>query len=460
MASPSPDQGTQNPPLIQRLLEAWQPKFPVFEQRERLLAGAPSSEGEIPSDFDILPIPEDITSQSDDESSIDLVPETEAATWLTTHVRSTEDIMLSRIPAWGVEGVTTCIFPKIVALRWPSIVYEPIDKAETSCLRIKNIREKGKGCVAARAVPRGEPVARERALLVMPRTCLSPRQFVNAATNTMTPNQRAAFFGLHNCNEADPNDALSIISTNSFFIPGVPGHDVLYSAVFENFSRLNHRCRIFASFRSACPGNNKRGAPSCCPNAMFRWNRGTFSGEIRALRPISAGEEVTISYFQGIMEPGAVTHKRQKFLLECYNFKCACPVCASKVRDRSAKGRPTLSTSVTHIGKYYREIVEDWIIDEGNDRARLPNDLHAIEEALDREKIFCPTYWIHLARAMVIVRCALREAKAARKWADRAAQHTRAIAGSDGGWDAIAKEPEKCEWWGLWDKFRLQGNEE
>src|SRR6266849_7424149 len=163
MASPSPDQGTQNLPLIQRLLEAWQPKFPVFEQRERLLAGAPSSEGEIPSDYDILPIPEDITSQSDDESSIDLVPETEAATWLTTHVRSTEDIMLSRIPAWGVEGVTTCIFPKIVALRWPSIVYEPIDKAETSCLRIKNIREKGKGCVAARAVPRGEPVARERA---------------------------------------------------------------------------------------------------------------------------------------------------------------------------------------------------------------------------------------------------------------------------------------------------------
>lgn len=241
MASASPDQGNQNPPLIQRILEAWQPKFPVFEQRR--LAGAPPKP-EVPSDSDILPIPEEITVQNDDESSIELVPETEAATWLTTHVRSTEDIMLSRIPAWGVEGVTTCIFPKIVALRWPSIIYEPIGKAETSCLRVKNIREKGKGCVATRAVPRGEPVARERALLVMPRTCLSPRQFVNAATNTMMPNQRAAFFALHNCNPAGPNDALSIISTNSFLIPGVPGHDVLYSAVFETLSRLNHRCRI------------------------------------------------------------------------------------------------------------------------------------------------------------------------------------------------------------------------
>ena len=266
-----------------------------------------------------------------------------------------------------------------------------------------------------------------------------------------SPNQRAAFFALHNCNSADPNDALSIISTNSFLIPGVPGHNVLYSAVFETFSRLNHRCRV-PSFCGICTGTNKRGAASCCPNAMFRWDRATFSGEIRALRPISAGEEVTISYFQDIMGPAAVTHERQKFLLECYNFKCACPVCGrpSKARNRSDEERPSISVYVTDIGKYYREMVEDWITDEETDRAGLPNYLHAVEEALDREMIFYPTYWIYLARAIVMARCALGEAKAARKWADRAARHMRAATGSDGGWDAIAKEPEKCEWWGLW----------
>ncbi len=452
MASASPDQGNQNPPLIQRFLKAWQSKFSVFEQRR--LAGAPPSEPDGPSDSDILPIPEG----DNGESSVELLPETDAAAWLTTHVRSTEDIMLSRIPTWAVEGATTCVFPKVVALYWPSIEYEHIGKAETSCLRVKNIRGKGKGCVAARAVLRGEPVARERALLVMPRTCLSPRQFVNAATSSMTPNQREAFFALHSCNSANPKDALSIISINSFLIPGVPGHDVLYSGVFEALSRLNHRCCIFPFFQGACSGTNKRDAASCCPNAMFRWDRGTFSGEIRALRPISAGEEVTVSYFQGIMEPAAVTHERQKFLLECYDFKCACPVCGrpSKVRDRSDEERPIISTSVNDIGQYYREIVKDWITDEGNDRGRLPNDLHAVEEALDREMIFYPNYWINLARAMVIARCALGEVKAARKWADRAAQHTRAATGSDDGWEAIAKEPEKCEWWGYWDKSRLQ----
>ncbi len=214
MASASPDPSNQNPPLIQRLLEAWQPKLPVFKKRR--LAGAPPSEPEIPSDSGILPIPEHIIIQSNDEFSTVLLPETDAATWLTAHVRSTEDVMLSRIPAWGIEGVTTCIFPKAVGLSWPSIVYKPIGKAETSNLRVENIRGKGKGCVAVRAVPRGEPVARERALLVMPRTCLYPRQLVNVATDTMTPNQRTTFFALHNCNSADPNDALGIISTNSF----------------------------------------------------------------------------------------------------------------------------------------------------------------------------------------------------------------------------------------------------
>ena len=418
------------------------------------------------SDSDIiLLIPDDDILQSDDggssssSSSTELLPETDAATWFAAHVRSTEDIMLSRIPAWGVQGVTTCIIPKLVALRWPSIVYEPIGKAETSCLRVKNVRGKGKGCVAARAVPRGELVARERALLVMPRTCLSPQQFVNGATNKMMPNQRAAFFALHNCGSADPNDALSIISTNSFLIPGVPGHNVLYSAVFETFSRLNHRCRASFSFRR-CPGTNKRGAASCCPNAMFRWDRDTFSGEIRALRPISAGEEVTISYSQGIMGPAAVMHERQKFLLECYNF--AYPVCGrlSKVRNRSDEERPTISTYVSDIGKYYRGMMEDWVTDEGDDRTPLPNYLHVVDDALEREMIFDPTYWIHLAQAIVVARYDLGEAKAARKWAGRAAQHMRAATGSGGGWDAIANELEKCERWGVWDKSRLESGDE
>ena len=235
MPSASPDQSNQNPTLAQRLLAVGEPRFPVFEQQRR--AGVPPSPSNTELPPGTLAIPEETPA-------IELLPESVAATWLTTNVRSAEDILFARIPAWGVQGVTTCIFPKVVAQSWPQTPYGPIDKAESSCLRVKDIRGKGKGCVAARGVPRGELVARERALLVMPRTCVAPQHFVGAATNTMTPNQRAAFFALHDCKSSGDkgNNALGIICSNSFLIPGVPGHDVLYSGVFETFSRLNHRC--------------------------------------------------------------------------------------------------------------------------------------------------------------------------------------------------------------------------
>ena len=192
---------------------------------------------------------------------------------------------------------------------------------------------------------------------------------------------------------------------------------------------------------------------------MFRWDKDTFSGEIRAMRPISEGEEITVAYYQGVLEPETRTHVRQLCLSEMYNFKCTCPICArpSKARARSDIDRPVITTTVKDIGTYYREMVYDWITHGGNDHTRLLNYLHTAEAALDREMIFYPKHWICLARVIVMVRCALREGKAARKWAQRAAQHSRALSGSDGGWDAIAREPEKCEWWGTWNKPRLRG---
>ncbi|KAH9023962.1 hypothetical protein EDB85DRAFT_2150804 [Lactarius pseudohatsudake] len=429
MALASCDQDHQLPTIVEKLLAAGRPCFPVFE--ERRLAGVPPPEmGSAPDTLAIPGDPEDI-------STIELLSEGAAATWLIAHIRRAEDIVLARVPAWAGDGATSCMFPRQVKHSWPEIEYKPIDRSEASCLRITDVRGKGKGCVAASAVPRGELVGRERALLMMPRTFVLPPHAASTVATAMTPKQRAAFSALYNCKSADL-DALGIIRTNSFLVPGMPGHNVLYSAVFETFSRINH---------------------SCCPNAMFRWDKETFSGEIRAMRPISEGEEVTISYFQEILEPGAVTHGRQKFLLEGYNFKCTCSICArsSKARARSDEDRPIITMSVTDIGAYHREMVYDWITRGGNDHARLLNYLHTIEAALDREMIFYPTHWIYLARAVVMVRCALREAKAARKWAQRAAQHSRALTGSDGGWDAIAREPEKCGWWGTWNKPRLRG---
>ena len=236
MASAGPKQSSnQNPTLAQRLLAVGEPRFTVFEKQRHAGVPPPPNPKLPPGSIDI----------PEDTPAVELLRESAAAaTWFAEHVKDEEDIMFSRIPGWAVERVTTFMFPKVLVESWPPIEYGPIDKAEASCLQVKDIRGKGKGCVAAHAVPRGEPVARERALLVMPRTCGSLRSFVGTATYRMTPNQQEAFFALHNCHSSDKGDALGIISSNSFLIPGVPGHDVLYSAVFETFSRINHRYDI------------------------------------------------------------------------------------------------------------------------------------------------------------------------------------------------------------------------
>ena len=81
-------------------------------------------------------------------------------------------------------------------------------------------------------------------------------------------------------------------------------------------------------------------------------------------------------------------------------------------------------------------MVCDWITRGGN----------TVEAALAQEMIFYPTHWIYLAGVIVVVRCALRAGKTTRKWTERTAQHSRALTGLECGWDAVAREPEKCGW--------------
>jgi hypothetical protein len=145
-------------------------------------------------------------------------------------------------PCMGWRRCHLLYLPSASPNSWPKTEYKPIDRSEASCLRITDVRGKGKGCVVAHGVPRGELVARERALLMLPRTFVTPQQTANALANSLSPKQRATFSALYNCKSADPNDSFGIIRTNSFLVPGMPGHNVLYTAVFETFARINHRC--------------------------------------------------------------------------------------------------------------------------------------------------------------------------------------------------------------------------
>ncbi|KAI0044070.1 hypothetical protein FA95DRAFT_1460274, partial [Auriscalpium vulgare] len=58
----------------------------------------------------------------------------------------------------------------------------------------------------------------------------------------------------------------------------------------------------------------------CVPNAMIRWDAPTLTLEIRALRPILPGEEVTISYVHAY----ELHDKRKSDMQQRYGFTCTC----------------------------------------------------------------------------------------------------------------------------------------
>lgn len=85
-------------------------------------------------------------------------------------------------------------------------------------------------------------------------------------------------------------------------------------AVFETVCRINH---------------------SCCPNASLDWDLEMGCMEVKALRDLVGGEEVTVSYID--CDAGLEVRRER---LKSWNFVCVCVRCLREVRrTRKPKGR-------------------------------------------------------------------------------------------------------------------------
>jgi hypothetical protein len=122
-----------------------------------------------------------------------------------------------------------------------------------------------------------------------------------------------------------------IMRTNAFGvdIPSAQGSELsTHRAVFLNTSRCNHRCvtdyRFYLPF---APDSDIDYFISCVPNATWRWDYTSFSLQLKAVRPISAGEEITIQYLSGIKDGKS----RRERLRYAYNFECRCFSCCAEL---------------------------------------------------------------------------------------------------------------------------------
>jgi hypothetical protein len=101
------------------------------------------------------------------------------------------------------------------------------------------------------------------------------------------------------------SDIEDIMKTNAFscqFNDG--GEEDAYMCLFPSVARINHACR---------------------PNAHARFVPKTLLMEIKALRDIEVGEEISISYGRVDLK-----HKeRQDLYKQGWNFECTCDMCTS-----------------------------------------------------------------------------------------------------------------------------------
>ncbi|KAI0785808.1 hypothetical protein C8Q75DRAFT_310725 [Abortiporus biennis] len=240
----------------------------------------------------------------------------------------------SDILAIDPDGVSECLLyapTKRFIMSQPNYP-EKIHCPVTKSYEIRELPGRGKGVVALQDIQAGELILAERPLIIcsaatmfseLPAGTTAVPGVVNDAlaryetlVDRMDSSRKADFMALVNSHEHDGSGPyLGRIRTNAFMVTfdgnnGANSYTSKYGVVGKDISRANH---------------------SCCPNASHSFHKPSLSMELRALRKIAKGEEITVLYLNADWQ---TTAERQKSLSP-YGFKCTCPLCLKPdVSDR------------------------------------------------------------------------------------------------------------------------------
>ena len=124
--------------------------------------------------------------------------------------------------------------------------------------------------------------------------------------DSLPEDKRCLFMSLSDCKvgEDEEKTELGIWRTNNFALG--PTHSKCSNGVFATIARFNH---------------------SCLPSAEFVWNEGEGKQEVRAIRDIKVGEEISLCYFTSCIQLKHAEQRKQ-YLLEHYGFECNCLACS------------------------------------------------------------------------------------------------------------------------------------
>jgi len=208
----------------------------------------------------------------------------------------------------GLSIIATPNAANAISAAFPSAQSAP--HISSSHLTVTSIPGKGLGLTTTEFIPK-----RTTILLDNPRIIASAQfpahvlhsqgksLFTHAFTQ-LPPSDRARVLSLDQ--SLGGSAVEDIMKTNAFACQVHDGgEDDAYMCLFPSVARINHACR---------------------PNAHARFIPATLLMEVKALRDIAAGEEISISY-------GRVDLKyaeRRKLYQEGWNFECGCEMCTAE----------------------------------------------------------------------------------------------------------------------------------
>ncbi len=202
-----------------------------------------------------------------------------------------------------------------------TVVSWPVWKARPQAsplgvFRAQTLEGKGVGLVATRLIAAGELICTERPIYVTryglqvpwaPNRTLAGAKpegvFYSAALNGLSEDVSEKFYALQNAYPPTYDLVPGILNTNCLSITIGEAYTSDYFGCFPTLSRLNHDCR---------------------PNAKYMFDKEIFEGQVRAMRNIQPGQEITIPYTQ----LAAPREERQRSLFANRCFVCACGTCS------------------------------------------------------------------------------------------------------------------------------------
>ncbi|KAK0207347.1 hypothetical protein IW262DRAFT_1282168 [Armillaria fumosa] len=316
----------------------------------------------------------------------------------------------------------------------------PIERTKELMFRISSTPDRGLGMFAAKPMKMGDLILDERPMMVAPvlsdpHTITFPENFTDDEVlqaaryeyektlgfcfRRMPKENQRAFMDLSNCHQRDGSGKLfGIIKTNAYEVDGLKDKNAqepfgIYTGVWDKLSRLNH---------------------SCSPNVCRDWNTASFSMQIRAVRDIEEGEELTTTYC-GILNPAA---ERQTDLAP-YDFRCTCAACSdpskSDVKRQGFSRRPVLVSPFVGKGK----AKGDW----------LDPALKMLAE-MEEEGVQASLYYKVTLYQLVMACVYMADKDKALMYGRKLAAISRARGESMNGTFTSAKKLKKLTQWGLY----------